>query len=197
MSPTIILASSSNIRAELLKNAHINFNVEAPNIDESITKQALTNQSPTNIAIKLACEKALAVCKRHSQPHPLVIGADQVCVFNQSILNKPLTHANTINQLTRLSGHTHQLISAIAIAQHDQILFKSTNTATLTMKPLTSSDIETYVNLDQPYHSCGGYYIEKNGHDLFESIDGDLDTIQGLPIKSLLNALNPLLAANK
>ena len=181
----IVLASSSAIRQKLLASLGINFKIESPMIDENKYKSLPINAN--ELALKLANAKARKISQ--SNPDFYVIGCDQVCDFSNKIMSKPLNKQNTINQLLELQGKHHQLISAISIWFNNQNLWQHSETAVLTMRQLSKDIIERYVELDKPYHSCGGYYYELNGKFLFEQVVGIEDTILGLPITPLLNAL--------
>lgn len=185
---SIILASSSKIRATLLQTTNLEFSIIAPSIDESLIKTKIYNPTPSKIAKKCATEKALSISKIH--PQALVIGADQVCNHNDQLFSKPLSIEKAITQLTELNGKTHQLTSGLCIAKNSKIIWEHVEIVELTMKQLSLDEITTYVKEDLPLYSCGAYKYESLGNQLFNYVSGSSDAIQGLPLTPLLTALS-------
>ena len=183
----IILASQSKYRKALLSSTQLKFDVISANIDENMIKKKGTATQPRQLSAKLAKEKALAVSKSH--PKALVIGADQLCVYNDTIFDKPGNKDIAIQQLQELSGNTHTLYSAVSICKNNRERCSLVETASLTMKALSINEISTYLDLDQPYDSCGSYHFESHGHHLFTEVNGSMECIQGLPLLPLLTEL--------
>ena len=121
-----------------------------------------------------------------------MLGADQMCVFNNTVLNKPGNEENAVNSLKLLSGDTHYQYSGIAICLNGESLWSFCDTATLTMKDLSDKEIRSYVNKDEPYQCAGSYKYESHGSGLFSEVKGSTYTIQGLALTSLLKAFEDL-----
>ena len=136
---------------------------------------------------KLAQEKALAVSKKNFNNY--VIGADQICVFKNKIIDKPLNKNNAINQLSMLSGHQHKQINGCSICLTGKVIYSFNSIAKLIMRSITKKQIKTYVDHDNPVYSCGAYKFESKGYLLFSKVEGDQFSIQGLPIFTLFNFL--------
>ena len=118
--------------------------------------------------------------------------ADQMCVFNKIILNKPGNEENAVNSLKLLSGDTHYQYSGIAICLNGESLWSFCDKATLTMRYLSDKEIRSYVNKDEPYQCAGSYKYESHGSGLFSEVKGSTYTIQGLAITPLLKAFEDL-----
>jgi septum formation protein len=193
----LILASQSRARQMLLANAGIDFEAAPAHIDERAIQEAIEPASPSAIAARLACEKALVVSARKPGRH--VVGADQVLALGERLFNKPEGRAQARAQLQELAGHGHELHSAIAVARDGKILFEHVAIAGLTMRPLRESEIATYLDAadDAVTSSVGAYQLEGLGVHLFDRIEGDHFTILGLPLLPLLGFLRDegLLAA--
>jgi septum formation protein len=190
--PPLILASGSKIRAQLLEAAGLAFIVEPPGLDESTMRQAISGENSLgaqDVAEVLARAKAEAVSDL--APGAFVIGADQVLVLGGRILAKPETMDVARAQLLELSGKTHMLHTAVALASNGEVRFTHTDDATLTMRKLTPEYIGRYLAAagDDVLSSVGSYQIEGVGIELFEKIDGDYFSILGLPLLPLLDAL--------
>ena len=162
----IILASTSNIRKKLLESTNISFICKAPTIDEEKVKKEVINYDANTIATTCANEKALSISKEY--PKHQVIGADQICLCDDVRYSKPMTTEKAIQQLTELNGKTHQLISAICIAQNKEIVWNEIVIVDLSMRLLTEKEIKDYVLEDQPLFSCGSYKYESLGKNLFK-----------------------------
>ncbi len=185
----IYLASKSETRGKLLKNAKISFSRIDHGVDEDEVKISLQNQSPTEISIKISELKA-------TQPNPenkedLVIGSDQVLDLEGKLFNKARNSDEAKSQLIELSGKKHSLITSTVIAQNKNIIWRHLDKSTLVMRSLTTKEIDNYLNeVDESILNLVGVYaIEQEGIKLFEQIDGDFFSIQGLSVIPLINYL--------
>jgi septum formation protein len=190
--PPLILASSSKTRARLLEAGGLAFIVEPPGLDESVMRQAVSGAqslAPHDVAEVLARAKAEAVSD--FAPKAYVIGADQVLAFGDLIMSKPETVEVARRQLLDLSGKTHTLHTAVAVAANGETIWAETTMATLTMRKLSPEFIGRYLAAagDEVLSSVGAYQIESLGIELFDKIDGDYFSILGLPLIPLLDAL--------
>ncbi|NBX52285.1 MAG: septum formation protein Maf [Proteobacteria bacterium] len=184
----IILASSSNIRNQILKSHNIDFKVVKPTYDEDSEKKLLKPMTPKNLALFLATQKALSVSKIH--PNAVVIGSDQVCEFNQKDISKSHNLDEAIAQLKLFNGKTHYQNNAIVIVRDGKVIFRNFARASLTMRKLKTQQIIDYVNSDKPIGCAGSYKYESFGKHLFEKVRGDYFAILGLPIQPILNFLH-------
>lgn len=188
---TIILASTSQIRAQILARAGLDFVTAAPRVDEEAIRDAMQadGASPRDIADSLAEAKALKISDKNAQA--LVLGCDQILALGDVIFTKPETPDHAITQLHALRGQTHHLYSAIVIYQNGQPLWRHIGHARLTMRAMSDQALASYVatEWESIRHSVGCYKIEERGIQLFSQIDGDVFTIQGLPLLPLLNYL--------
>ena len=185
----IHLASKSETRGKLLKNAKISFSRIDHGVDEDEVKISFQNQSPTEIAVKLSELKA-------TQPNPenkedLVIGSDQVLDLEGKLFNKARDLDEAKSQLIELSGKKHNLITSTVIVQNKNIIWRHLDKSTLVMRTLTTNEIDNYLNeVDKSILNLVGVYaIEQEGIKLFEKIDGDFFSIQGLSVTPLINFL--------
>lgn len=183
----LVLASSSPIRAQMLKSVGLQFSVVPSNVDEGAIKEQIADAEPTHLAAELARAKCLFVSQHY--PDHITIGSDQVCAMGSHIINKPMTTENAVAQLKEQSGKTHHQHSAVCIAKGDEVIFETVQTATLTMRDLSDEEITAYVHHDKPLQSCGSYKFEGMGRHLFASVEGDHDVIQGLPLIPVLLTL--------
>lgn len=188
---TLVLASASAARQTLLANAGLDFSVRPATLDEREAEKPLLDSGapPEDIALALAMAKAASVSEESLGD--LVIGADQTLDFEGERLTKPADRDEAVRQLLRLSGKTHQLHSAVAVARDGDILWHHIETATLTMRALTPQYIGRYLGTVGPaaLQSVGGYQLEGRGIQLFDRIEGDFFTILGLPMLPLLGFL--------
>ena len=182
----LILASQSRARQMLLANAGIDFKAVPADIDERAVQQSSGLASPGDIAALLAREKTGAVSRQHSGQ--FVVGADQTLALGTRLLSKPVGRAQAAEQLRALAGNRHELHSAVAVARDGKILFEATSSAGMTMRQLTETEIDAYLNEagEAVTSSVGAYQLEGLGVHLFERIEGDHFTILGLPLLQLL-----------
>jgi septum formation protein len=185
----LILASQSRARKMLLANAGLEFEAVPADIDERAIQQTSRISAPDKIAGLLAREKALWVSQRKAGHH--VIGADQTLALGDHLFNKPGGRAAAAEQIRALSGQTHTLHSAIAVALDGQIVFETVAVAGMTMRSLSDADIAAYLDAagEAVTQSVGAYQLEGLGVHLFERIEGDHSTILGLPLLPLLGFL--------
>ena len=191
MSRDIILASGSHIRAQMLKNAGIVFEVVKPRVDEDMLKTALQAEaaSPRDIADALAEAKARKIGGKHLEK--LVIGCDQVVDFNGNILSKPESLEEVIAQLQALKGKRHSLLSAAVIYHDGAPIWRHVGQVRLYMRDISDSFLKEYAQRNWPdlQSSVGGYKLEKEGVRLFSRIEGDYFTVLGLPLLEMINYL--------
>ncbi|WP_180899479.1 Maf family nucleotide pyrophosphatase [Martelella soudanensis] len=192
--PAIVLASTSPSRRALLENAGLAFTAMRPEVDERAIEAPYlkTGAAPAFLAGLLSRQKALDVSARAKDA--LVIGGDQVMEFAGRPYSKPESRDEARDHLKRLSGRSHCLISAFAIARNGAIIFEAAETAVLHMRALDDRAIDRYLALipDDALFSSGVYQLEGPGVQLFSKIEGDFFTILGLPMLALLKALRKL-----
>jgi len=181
----LILASSSPYRQKVLRRLAVPFRVVAPDVEEAAWKAAIS--APDELAVALA--RAKARCVWQQAPDAVVIGSDQVAALGSELLDKPGSREATIGQLERLSGRTHDLITAVCVlyGTEERILLDRTS---LTMRRLSRPEIELYADLDRPFDCAGGYKFEEHGISLFEEVRcTDATAIEGLPLISVARTL--------
>ena len=183
----IILASKSRIRKEILDKNNISNEVKPSNIDEDIVKESLIKEraTPDIISKNLAELKANKVSLK--QTNQMVLGADSVIDLDGELISKPESRDEALSILKKLNGKKHYLISSVCISKNGSMLWNYTDKATLTMKNLSDKDLTKYLSkiTDEALYSYNVYQIEGEGKNLFSNIDGDKDTIMGLPIKQI------------
>ncbi len=191
MTRRLILASSSEIRAKLLRNANVEFSVERARVDEETIKSALleVGAHPRDIADALAEAKARKIAAR--QPEALVIGCDQVLGFKDRILGKPDDPDMAVEQLRQLRGGTHHLYSAAVLYEDGAPVWRHVGQVRLTMRDFSDVYLTDYVarNWDSIRWSVGGYKLEEEGVRLFTRIEGDYFNVLGMPLLELLSYL--------
>lgn len=189
--PSLILASASAARQNMLRGAGLEFDICPADIDETAIIESLSQSesNPQGIAIQLAMEKALHVS--HDRAAALTIGSDQILEHDGQIFEKAQSIGAAKEKLQRLRGQTHRLISAVSIAQDGKILWSSCDEAHLTMHNFTDEFLDEYTKAaGQSLISCvGAYALEKSGSWLFSDIKGDYFTILGMPLLPLLRYL--------
>ena len=188
----IILASSSGVRKKILNQNGINCRVVPANVDEDIVKESLLKEkaTPEIISKNLAELKANKVSEK--EPYEIVLGADSVIDLNGQLISKPKNREDAIKILEKLNGQKHQLISSVCISKNGAMIWNYTDAATLTMKQLNLDEIKSYLKKikDKELYAYGVYQIEADGRSLFSKIQGNEDTIMGLPVKQIKEYLN-------
>lgn len=191
MARQIILASASEIRAQLLKNAGIDVKVMPARVDEEMIRRALESDGagPRDVSDALAESKALKISRKN--PDALVLGCDQVAEVEREILAKPESPDEAIAQLARLSGQTHRLLSAAVICHEGKPIWRHVGTVRLTMRELSPDYVADYVqrNWDSIRWAVGAYKLEEEGVRLFSRIEGDYFNVLGLPLMELISYL--------
>ena len=187
----IVLASRSSIRRELLERAGIPNRAIPANVDEDAIKATCRSQAldVQTTALQLARSKALDIA--HAEPGALVVGADQILDLDGDWLGKPRDRADAADQLRRLGGRSHHLVTAVSLVSDDSELWRHCDVATLTMTPLDAPQIEYYLDTvgESVFDAVGAYHVEGRGIRLFDHIDGDFFSILGLPLLPLLGEL--------
>ena len=190
----IILASRSGVRKKILNENGINCEVISANIDEDQVKESLLEEkvSPGAISKNLAELKANKVSEKKNDY--LVLGADSVIDLNGELISKPVNRNEALNVLKKLNGQKHQLISSVCISKNGSMIWNSTDASTLTMKQLNLDEIKSYLAKirDKELYAYGVYQIEADGKSLFSKIEGNEDTIMGLPVKQIKEYLNTI-----
>ena len=188
----IILASKSKVRKEILVKNNISISVEPSNVDEDEIKKSLLakNASPEIISKNLAELKARKVSQKRNEI--LVLGADSVIDLNGQIISKPKNRKEALINLKRLNGKKHYLISSVCISRNGSMIWNYTDKASLTMKDFSEEELEIYLSKisDEALYAYNVYQIEGEGRNLFLEINGDEDTIMGLPIKKIKEYLD-------
>ena len=188
----IILASKSKVREEILRKNGIQCVVSPSNIDEDPVKESLLNQgaSPEIISKNLAELKANKVSQKNYDI--LVLGADSVIDLNGELISKPENRIDAFNILKKLNGKKHSLISSVCISKNGSMVWNYTDKAYLTMKNFSDEQLKEYLEkiTDEALYAYNVYQIEGEGRNLFISIEGDENTIMGLPIIDIKNYLS-------
>ena len=183
----IILASKSKVRKKILEVNNIKCIVEPSNVDEDLIKESLLKEkvSPEIISKNLAEIKANKISQKRSGD--LVLGADSVIDLKGEIISKPSNRDEAFKILNKLNGQTHHLISSVCISQNGSMIWNYTDRAILTMKKMRNEELKNYLNKikDEALYAYNVYQIEGEGRFLFSNIEGDDDTIMGLPVKKI------------
>ena len=188
----IILASKSGVRKKILEENNIQCKTELSNVDEDSVKESLLKEkaTPTIISKNLAELKANKISQKLIEE--IVLGADSVIDLEGEIISKPNDRAEALEILKKMNGKTHQLISSVCISRGGSMIWNYTDKASLTMKNMTFLELENYLKKisDDDLYAYNVYQIEGEGRSLFSKIEGDEDTIMGLPVKKIKEYLN-------
>ena len=188
----IILASKSQVRKKILEENKIKCIVEPSNVDEDSVKDSLLseNATPEIISKNLAELKANKISQKRSGD--LVLGADSVIDLKGKVISKPINREEALEILCNLNGQTHHLISSVCISLNGSMIWNYTDKASLTMKKMNEEELVSYLAKisDEALYSYNVYQIEGEGRSLFSKIEGDENTIMGLPIKKIKEYLN-------
>jgi septum formation protein len=188
----IVLASKSGVRKKILEENRITCIVEPSNVDEDSVKDSLLkeNATPEIISKNLAELKANKISQKRNGD--LVLGADSVIDLKGKIISKPINRKEALEILRDLNGQTHYLISSVCISQNGLMVWNYTDKASLTMKQMKEEELISYLAKvsDEALYAYNVYQIEGEGRSLFSKIDGDEDTIMGLPVKKIKEYLN-------
>ena len=191
MNKKIILASKSKVRKEILDKNNILNTVEHSNVDEDVVKTSLLNEkaSPEIISKNLAELKANKVSIRN--PGQLVLGSDSLIDLEGELISKPENRNNALEILKKLNGKDHHLISSVCISKNGVMIWNYTDKAKLTMKNFTENQLQEYLSKisDEALYAYNVYQVEGEGKSLFSRIDGDENTIMGLPINKIKDYL--------
>jgi len=194
MTNKIILASRSAVRKKILNKSSINCEVMPANVYEDQVKESLIKEkaTPEMISKNLAELKANKVSEK--KPNELVLGADSVVDLNGELISKPTNRKEALAILQKLNGQKHQLISSVCISKNGSMIWNFTDASTLTMKQLNLDEIKSYLAKirDKELYAYGVYQIEAGGKSLFSKIEGNEDTIMGLPVKQIKEYLNTI-----
>ena len=188
----IILASQSKVRKKILDEHNILNEVRPSNVDEDVVKSSLLKEkaSPEIISKNLAELKANKISGKYSDN--LVLGADSVIDLNGELISKPDNREEALEILRKLNGKKHYLISSVCISKNGSMVWNHTDKATLTMKKMNDDELKNYLAKisDEALYAYNVYQIEGEGKDLFSSIDGNENTIMGLPVEKIKKYLD-------
>ena len=182
----LILASGSPRRRELLTRAHIDFEVMQSGLEEV----RATNESASDYALRMARDKALAVSRRH--PNRAVLAADTVVECAGAILEKPADIADATRMLSMLSGKTHTVVTAFAIASNAEIVANEAVVSRVTFRGLSADEIAHYIATGEPFDKAGAYGIQGIGGGFISHVDGSRDNVMGLPTDEVIATLRRL-----
>ena len=190
----LILASKSKVRKEILNKNNISCIVEPSNVDEDLVKESLLNEgaTPEIISKNLAELKANKISQKKNGE--IVLGADSVIDLEGEIISKPIDRKEALDILKKLNGKKHYLISSVCISKNGSMMWNYTDKAALTMKKMSDEELKEYLNKinDESLYAYNVYQIEGEGRSLFSKIEGDEDTIMGLPVKKIKEYINSL-----
>jgi len=188
----LILASKSKVRKEILNKNNIDCKVEPSNVDEEFVKNGLLSEgaSPEIISKNLAELKANKVSQK--KEGEMVLGADSVIDLEGELISKPKNRDEAMNILKKLNGKKHHLISSACISKNGSMVWNYTDKASLTMRKMSDEEIKEYLSkiTDEALYAYNVYQIEGEGRTLFSSIEGDENTIMGLPVKKIIEYIN-------
>ena len=190
----IILASQSKVRKEILDKNNIESDVMPSNVDEDVVKESLIKEkaTPEIISKNLAELKANKVSMKKIDE--IVLGADSVIDLNGELISKPETREEAMKILKKLNGKSHFLISSVCVSKNGSMIWNHTDKAKLSMKNLSDDELKNYLSKipDETLYAYNVYQIEGIGRNLFTSIEGDEDTIMGLPVKKIKEYISSL-----
>ena len=190
----IVLASKSKVRKEILDKNNIESDVMPSNVDEDIVKESLIKEkaTPEIISKNLAELKANKVSMKKIDE--IVLGADSVIDLNGELISKPETREEAMEILKKLNGKSHFLISSVCVSKNGSMIWNHTDKAKLSMKNLSDDELKNYLSKipDETLYAYNVYQIEGIGRNLFTSIEGDEDTIMGLPVKKIKEYISSL-----
>lgn len=186
----IILASGSQSRRVILEDAGIHFSVISSNVDEDLLKKEMDGFPFEVQVVKLAAAKASEVSINN--PNHLVVGGDQMCIFQNKVFDKPGSQEKAIENLKLLSGTTHYQYSGVCLYKDGRSLWEYYEIVELNMHSLTEEEIINYVKTENPINAAGAYKFESLGCNLFSSVDGSSYTIRGMPLLPLLKTLREM-----
>ena len=194
MIKNIILASKSEVRKKILSDHGINCEVIPAKVDEEMVKESLlkAKATPELVSKNLAELKANKVSEKKYDD--LVLGADSIIDLNGKLISKPTNRDEAFKILQKLNGQTHQLISSVCISKNGSMIWNHTDKASLTMKQMKDEELKTYLTKikDEKLYAYNVYQIDAEGRSLFSKIEGDENTIMGLPVKQIKEYLNIL-----
>ena len=194
MSDKIILASKSKVRKKILEENGISCSVESANVDEDLVKEGLLKKRMSSeiVSKNLAELKANKISQKKNGE--LVLGADSIIDLNGIIISKPSNRAEALKILQKLNGKKHHLISSVCISINGSMIWNYTDKAGLTMKKMSDNELKLYLSKikDEDLYAYNVYQIEGEGRSLFSKIEGDENTIMGLPVKQIKEYLKTL-----
>jgi septum formation protein len=188
----LILASASGVRKQILDKHNIETDVVVSNVDEDQLKEAFLfdNATPLDVSKNLAEIKSVKVSNKF--PDRLVLGADSVISLNNKLINKPKTRVEALKILKELNNSKHFLISSVCISKNGAMIWNHSDQSELKMKNFKNEKLIEYLDKikTDTLLKYGVYQVEADGLSLFEYINGDMDSIMGLPIKQIINYIN-------
>ena len=194
MKDKIILASRSGVRKKILSKNGISCEVIPADIDEESVKNSLVQAGakPIHVSKNLAELKSVKISRKI--PNKIVLGADSVIDLKGQLISKPKNREEALEILKKLNGKIHKLVSSVCLSKNGSMIWNCTDASTLTMKKLNLDEIKSYLVKikDKELYNYGVYQIEADGRSLFSKIEGDEDSIMGLPVKQIKEYLNKI-----
>ena len=184
----IILASKSGVRKKILEKHNVNLDVVVSGLDEDLAKESLLAEGATPLLISKNLAELKSIKVSSKNPDKLVLGADSVISFNETLINKPKSREEALEILKKLNNSIHYLISSVCISKNGSMIWNYTDKSELKMKNLSIYQLKDYLKKikTETLIAYGVYQIEADGLDLFEYIRGDRDSIMGLPVKQIM-----------